>query len=122
MYIVLSYLHIYYYIYELVLHIAFQLLKGTKTLRSDKSLEQNANKILQLENELKEATAKIKELENNKDKEEKAEKKVRFGGEINKKETEALKAKQDELEKLKLNFSKVMPSFFLSNIYKYANY
>ncbi|XP_053618197.1 trichohyalin isoform X2 [Plodia interpunctella] len=82
-----------------------QLLKGTKTLRTDKSLEQNANKITQLENELKEAMTKIKELES-KEKEEKVEKKVRFGGDV-KKDADTLKSKQEELEKLKLNFSKL---------------
>ncbi|CAG9796697.1 unnamed protein product [Diatraea saccharalis] len=83
-----------------------QLLKNTKTLRTDKTVEHNANKILQLENELKEATTKIKELENNKEKEEKSEKKVRFG-EFTKKDTDALKAKQDELDKLKINLNKL---------------
>ncbi|CAH0405458.1 unnamed protein product [Chilo suppressalis] len=83
-----------------------QLLKNTKTLRSDKTVEHNANKILQLEKELKEAAAKIKELENNKEKEEKTEKKVRFG-EITKKDTEVLKAKQDELDRLKINYNKL---------------
>lgn len=83
-----------------------QLLKNTKTLKSDKSVEQNAAKITQLENELKEALAKLKESENNKD--DKTEKKVRFGGEINsKKDADALKAKQEELDKLKLNFTKL---------------
>ncbi|XP_050554913.1 centromere-associated protein E isoform X5 [Spodoptera frugiperda] len=83
-----------------------QLLKNTKTLKSDKSVEQNAAKITQLENELKEALAKLKEFENNKD--DKTEKKVRFGGEINsKKDADALKAKQEELDKLKLNFTKL---------------
>ncbi|XP_059045988.1 uncharacterized protein LOC131841690 isoform X2 [Achroia grisella] len=80
-----------------------QLLKGTKTLKSDKSLELNANKISRLENELKEATEKIKELESK----EKAEKKVRFGSEINKKDADALKIKQDEYDKLKLNYNKI---------------
>ncbi|KAL0901673.1 hypothetical protein ABMA27_006872 [Loxostege sticticalis] len=84
-----------------------QLLKNTKTLRSDKAIEQNANKVTQLENELKEALAKIKEFESNKDKDEKTEKKVRFGGELTKKDSDTLKAKQDELDKLKLNFSKL---------------
>lgn len=88
----------------------FQLLKNTKTLRSDKAIEQNANKVTQLENELKEALAKIKEFESNKDKDEKTEKKVRFGGELTKKDSDTLKAKQDELDKLKLNFSKVSKS------------
>ncbi|XP_052758485.1 uncharacterized protein LOC113518335 isoform X4 [Galleria mellonella] len=81
-----------------------QLLKGTKTFKSDKSLEQNANKISQLEKELKEALEKIKDLESNK---EKAEKKVRFGSETNKKDVDALKVKQDEFDKLKLNFNKI---------------
>lgn len=81
-------------------------MKNAKTLRSDKSIEQSANKISQLENELKEAVAKLKDLENNKD--DKSEKKVRFGGEINnKKDSEALKSKQEELDKLKLNYNKV---------------
>ncbi|XP_052745428.1 muscle-specific protein 300 kDa [Bicyclus anynana] len=83
-----------------------QLLKNTKTLRTDKSLELNANKISKLETELKEALVKIKELESNKDKEEKTEKKVRFG-ETAKKDNDILKTKQDELDKLKLNFSKL---------------
>lgn len=82
-------------------------MKNTKILKTDRSLEQNTNKINQLENELKEAQAKIKDLESNKEREEKSEKKVRFGADVAKKETEALKAKQDELDKLKLNFSKV---------------
>lgn len=83
-----------------------QLLRNTKTLRSDKSLELNANKISKLENELKEAQAKIKELEATKDKDDKSEKKVRFG-DVAKKDADALKTKQDELDKLKLNFNKV---------------
>lgn len=81
-----------------------QLLKGTKTFKSDKSLEQNANKISQLEKELKEALEKIKDLESNK---EKGEKKVRFGSETNKKDVDALKVKQEEFDKLKLNFNKI---------------
>lgn len=84
-----------------------QLLKNTKTLRSDKAVEQNATKVTRLESELKEALDKLKEFENNKDKDEKTEKKVRFGVDVTKKDTEALKAKQDELDKLKLNFTKV---------------
>ncbi|XP_073957350.1 uncharacterized protein isoform X3 [Choristoneura fumiferana] len=84
-----------------------QLLKNTKTLKSDKSLEQTSAKLSKLENELKDALTKIKELENNKDTEEKTEKKVRFGSELNKKDTDALKAKQEELDKLKLNFTKL---------------
>ncbi|XP_026731687.1 myosin-2 heavy chain isoform X3 [Trichoplusia ni] len=83
-----------------------QLLKNAKTLKSDKSIEQSATKITQLENELKEALAKLKELENNNN--DKTEKKVRFGGEINnKKDADALKTKQEELDKLKLNFNKL---------------
>ncbi|CAH0592348.1 unnamed protein product [Chrysodeixis includens] len=83
-----------------------QLLKSAKSLKSDKSIEQSASKITQLENELKETVAKLKELENNKD--DKNEKKVRFGGEINnKKDADALKTKQEELDKLKLNFNKL---------------
>lgn len=83
-----------------------QLLKNAKTLKSEKSIEQSATKITQLENELKEALAKLKELDSNKD--DKTEKKVRFGGEINnKKDADALKTKQEELDKLKLNFNKV---------------
>lgn len=81
-------------------------MKNAKSLKSDKSVEQNAAKITQLENELKEALAKLKELDNNKD--DKTEKKVRFGGEINsKKDADALKAKQDELDKLNVKFNKV---------------
>ncbi|XP_046966451.1 centromere-associated protein E [Vanessa cardui] len=80
-----------------------QLLKNTKTLKTDKSLDQSTTKISQLENELKEALAKIKEFESNK--EEKTEKKVRFGE--SKKEADAVKLKQDELDKLKLSFNKV---------------
>ncbi|CAH2102685.1 unnamed protein product [Euphydryas editha] len=80
-----------------------QLLKNAKTLKTDKSLDQNITKISQLENDLKEALAKISEYESNK--EEKTEKKVRFGE--SKKEADALKQKQEELDKLKLNFSKV---------------
>lgn len=82
-----------------------QLLKNTKTLKTDKSLEQNATKITQLETELKEALVKIKDLENSRDKEEKTEKKVRFGDVP--KESDTLKAKTDELNKLKLQFVKV---------------
>ncbi|KAI8438335.1 hypothetical protein MSG28_010901 [Choristoneura fumiferana] len=82
-------------------------LQNTKTLKSDKSLEQTSAKLSKLENELKDALTKIKELENNKDTEEKTEKKVRFGSELNKKDTDALKAKQEELDKLKLNFTKL---------------
>ncbi|KAL4716056.1 hypothetical protein ACJJTC_002821 [Scirpophaga incertulas] len=82
-----------------------QLLKNTKTLRSDKTVEQNLSKVNQLENELKDALAKIKDLESCK--EEKPDKKVRFGGEIIKKDSEALKFKQEEVDKLKINFSKL---------------
>ncbi|XP_026319891.1 protein MLP1 homolog isoform X2 [Hyposmocoma kahamanoa] len=81
------------------------LLKNTKTLKSDKSLEQTGTKITQLETELKEALLKIKELENSKEKEEKTEKKVRFGDVP--KESDSLKAKTDELNKLKLQFVKL---------------
>lgn len=70
-------------------------------------MEQTSTKLTKLENELKEALTKIKELENNKDTEEKTEKKVRFGSELNKKDSDVLKAKQEELDKLKLNFTKV---------------
>lgn len=70
-------------------------------------MEQTSTKLTKLENELKEALTKIKELENNKDAEEKTEKKVRFGSELNKKDSDVLKAKQEELDKLKLNFTKV---------------
>lgn len=84
-------------------------MKNAKTLKSDKSIEQSANKLSKLENQLKEALEKINEFENSKDKEEKTEpKKVRFGGEINnKKDNELLKAKQDELDKLKVSYNKV---------------
>ncbi|CAK1601878.1 unnamed protein product [Parnassius mnemosyne] len=84
-----------------------QLLKNAKTLKSDKNLEQSSIKASQLENELKEALAKIKDLESMKDKDDKIEKKVRFGSDVNKKETESLKLKQEELDKLKLNYSKL---------------
>ncbi|CAH0724758.1 unnamed protein product, partial [Brenthis ino] len=81
-----------------------QLLKNAKTLKTEKSVELNTTKVTQLETELKEALVKIKDLESSK--EEKSEKKVRFG-ELNKKESESLKQKQEELDKLKLNFNKV---------------
>ncbi|XP_063357519.1 uncharacterized protein LOC134647220 isoform X2 [Cydia amplana] len=84
-----------------------QLFKNTRTLRSEKSSEQAAAKVSKLETELKEALTKIKELENNKDADDKTEKKVRFGGEITKKDSDALKVKQEELDKLKLNVSKL---------------
>ncbi|CAB3240485.1 unnamed protein product [Arctia plantaginis] len=86
-----------------------QLLKNAKTLKSDKSIEQSTNKISNLENQLKEALEKITEIESNKDKEEKTEpKKVRFGGEVNnKKDSELLKTKQNELDKLKLSYNKL---------------
>ncbi|XP_061708674.1 restin homolog isoform X3 [Cydia pomonella] len=84
-----------------------QLFKNTRSLRSEKSSEQAVAKVSKLENELKEALTKIKELENNKDADDKTEKKVRFGGEITKKDSDALKAKQEELDKLKLNISKL---------------
>ncbi|XP_062524628.1 myosin-2 heavy chain [Bombyx mori] len=82
-----------------------QLLKNAKSLRSDKALDLNTKKTTQLENELKEALAKIKELEMI-CQDEKSEKKVRFT-EATKKETDTLKSKQDELDKLKLNLSKL---------------
>ncbi|VVC90550.1 unnamed protein product [Leptidea sinapis] len=81
-----------------------QLLKNTKSLKIDKSLEISSNKVSQLENDLKDALAKIKDLEN---KDDRNEKKVRFSNEITKKDEESIKAKQDELDKLKLNFSKL---------------
>ncbi|KAJ0182614.1 hypothetical protein K1T71_001983 [Dendrolimus kikuchii] len=81
-----------------------QLLKNAKTLRSDKTLEQSTNKINQLETDLKEALAKVKELEY---KDENTEKKVRFSNEASKKDSESLKAKQEELDKIKLNFNKL---------------
>lgn len=81
----------------------FQLLKNAKSLRTDKSLELSTKKIDALETELKEANRKIKDLE---DREEKTEKKVRFGADV-KKDSDTLKLKQDELDKLKLNYSKV---------------
>ncbi|CAH2050250.1 unnamed protein product, partial [Iphiclides podalirius] len=84
-----------------------QLLKNTKNFKSDKNLEQTSVKINQLENELKEALAKIKDLENIKEKEEKTEKKVRFGTDVNKKDIDSLKLKQEEFDKLKLNYSKI---------------
>ncbi|KAG6452368.1 hypothetical protein O3G_MSEX007594 [Manduca sexta] len=83
-----------------------QLLKNAKSLKSDKTLEQSSTKITKLEKDLKEALDKIKEFEN-KEKDDKMEKKVRFGDEINKKDSELLKTKQDELEKLKINLTKL---------------
>lgn len=85
--------------------INLQLLKNAKSLKSDKSLEQSTIKISKLENDLKEALEKLKEFENSKD--DKTEKKVRFGADINKKDSELLKAKQDELDKLKLTHARV---------------
>ncbi|CAK1544634.1 unnamed protein product [Leptosia nina] len=82
-----------------------QLLKGTKSLKSDKTLEITTNKASQLEKELREALTKIKDLETTKD--DKNEKKVRFSTEISKKESDSLKIKQEELDKLKLNFNKL---------------
>ncbi|XP_038208413.1 myosin-9 isoform X3 [Zerene cesonia] len=82
-----------------------QLLKGAKTLKTDKSLESSTLKVSQLEKDLQEALNKIKELETNKD--EKGEKKVRFSSEISKKEADSLKLKQEELDKLKLNYTKL---------------
>ncbi|KPI94778.1 Coiled-coil domain-containing protein 165 [Papilio xuthus] len=84
-----------------------QLMKNTKSIKSDKNLEQSSIKVSQLETELKEALAKIKDLESSKEKDEKTEKKVRFGSDINKKVAETLKLKQEELDKLKLNYSKM---------------
>ncbi|XP_030026857.2 golgin subfamily A member 4 isoform X3 [Manduca sexta] len=83
-----------------------QLLKNAKSLKSDKTLEQSSTKITKLEKDLKEALDKIKEFEN-KEKDDKIEKKVRFGDEINKKDSELLKTKQDELDKLKINLTKL---------------
>ncbi|XP_045773903.1 rootletin isoform X4 [Maniola jurtina] len=83
-----------------------QLLKNTKTLRTEKSFDLNTSKISKLETELKDALTKIKDLENNKDKEDKSDKKVRFG-EMAKKDNDTLKVKQDELDKLKLSFNKL---------------
>ncbi|CAF4790626.1 unnamed protein product [Pieris macdunnoughi] len=82
-----------------------QLLKGAKSLKTDKSLEVTTTKVTQLETELKEALAKIKELETTKD--EKSEKKVRFSSEVSKKEADNLKLKQEELDKLKLSYNKL---------------
>lgn len=84
-----------------------QLIKNAKSIKSEKNLEQSSIKLTQLETELKEALAKIKDLESNKEKDEKTEKKVRFGSDLNKKDAETLKVKQEELDKLKLNYSKV---------------
>ncbi|XP_072944658.1 uncharacterized protein [Epargyreus clarus] len=84
-----------------------QLLKNAKTLKSDKSLEQTTNKVSQLETELKEALAKIKEFETSKEKEDKTEKKVRFGGELTKKEAETLKSKQEEIDRMKISYGKL---------------
>lgn len=82
-------------------------------------MEQNVEKVNQLESELKEALAKIKDLENNKD-EKSSEKKVRFG-DFNKKD-DGLKAKQMELDKLKLIFNKVCTPFDLSNKFLIIGY
>lgn len=79
-------------------------------------MEQNASKVAQLDKELKDALAKIKELEVNKDKEEKAEKKVRFG-DVLKKEAESLKPKVEELDKLKISFNKVKILFNNTNFF-----
>lgn len=85
-----------------------QLLRGTKTLKTEKSIELNSEKITQLEAELQEAHNKIKELEiANKEADKPVEKKVTFGTATSKKDAEALKAKQDELDKLKLTMKKV---------------
>ena len=89
---------------NLLSHYYLQLLKNAKTLKTDKSVELNTSKITQLETELKDALAKLKDLENTK--EEKSEKKVRFG-ELTKKDSDVLKLKQEELDKLKLNLNKV---------------
>lgn len=90
-------------------------MKNAKTLKTDKSVELNTTKVTQLETELKEALSKIKDLESSK--EEKSEKKVRFG-ELSKKESESLKQKQEELDKLKLNFNKVNRNLFIVGIDK----
>lgn len=92
----------------------FQLLKGAKSLKTDKSFEETTTKVTQLESELKEALAKIKELETAKD--EKSEKKVRFSSEVSKNQTENLKLKQDELDKLKLSYNKVSKIILTNNI------
>lgn len=61
-----------------------------------------------MEAELQEAHSKIKELEiANKEADKPVEKKVTFGTASSKKDAEALKAKQDELDKLKLTMKKV---------------
>ncbi|KPJ16659.1 Coiled-coil domain-containing protein 165 [Papilio machaon] len=84
-----------------------QLMKNAKSIKSDKNLEQSSIKVTQLETELKEALAKIRDLESSKEKDEKTEKKVRFGSDLNKKDAETLKLKQEELDKLKLNYTKM---------------
>lgn len=48
---------------------------------------------------------KIKDLETTRD--DKGEKKVRFSNEISRKESDSLKLKQEELDKLKINYNKV---------------
>lgn len=84
----------------------FQLLKNTKTLKTDKSID--SEKVSSLEIELKEALNKIKELESSKEKDDKpAEKKVRFGDMSRRDSSDSIKSKQDELDKLKLNYNKV---------------
>lgn len=82
-------------------------MRGTKTLKS----EQNTEKLTQLETELKEALTKIKELEKPKEPE-KAEKKVTFSASTLKKDADALKSKQEELDKLKVSMKKVMKKDF----------
>lgn len=100
--------------------IILQLLKNAKSLRTDKSLELSTRKIEALETELKEANKKIKERENNQDNEDKTDKKVvRFGADI-KKDSDTLKLKQDEVDKLKLNYSKVQFTMLCID-YKYIN-
>lgn len=86
--------------------IYFQILKNAKSLKSDKTLDQCTIKITQLEKELTDALAKIKNYENNKD--DKSDKKVRFGGDTNLKDKDSIKSKQEELDRLKQNYNKVI--------------
>lgn len=85
-----------------------QLLKNVKNLKSDKSLELSTSKISKLESDLKEALSKIKKLESESEKDDKSEKKVRFGTETNKKDADSLKSKQEELDKFKIGYNKVI--------------
>ncbi|XP_077295291.1 uncharacterized protein LOC143917604 isoform X2 [Arctopsyche grandis] len=79
-----------------------QLSRGTKA----KSVDRDSDKLIQLETELKEAQTKIKELEKPKEPE-KVDKKVTFNTATLKKDADALKTKQEELDKLKISMKKI---------------